>query len=242
MRASAVGMLVASTLAACTYPEKELSTPFGCLGDVPPAAQDPVNLLGAVVSEQTPLAGVSVRLLDRNMSPITPAVTTDMTGLAPFSLSTGRVAVERIYLSATAPGYVDTFQSNVHHVSEDVVIPINLASTLQSDALATGGLGRPFTAGTGTVLVYVADCNNVPLANATVTSVPPGDVRYFEGFMPSRTATKTDVAGVAMIASLPASTPPAATVTLTATVDGMTFPSRTFIVVADSFVQSVMAP
>ena len=240
MRASSVGLLAVSALAACTYPEKELSTPFGCLGDPPPTtAEAIVNLQGVVVeaSQQVPLADVTVRLLDRNMSPITGPLTTDASGRATFSLTTGAVPVERVYLSAMAAGSVNTFQTNVRQIADDVVIPIGLASTLQKDALATGAFGRPFTAGTGVVLLFVTDCNDKRLANATLTSVPAGDVRYFEGVMPSMTATKTDAAGVAMVANLPPGM-----VTLTATVDGMTFPPRSFVVVADAFVQTVMVP
>ena len=236
----AVGLWAVSALAACTYPEKELSTPFGCLGDPPPTtAASIVNLQGVVVeaSQQAPLADVSVRLLDRNMSPITGPLTTDASGRASFSLTTGGVPVERVYLSATATGRVTTFQTNVRHIADDVVIAIGLASTIQRDALATGALGRPFTPGTGVVLLFVTDCNDKRLANATLTSVPAGDVRYFEGVMPSITATATDAAGVAMVANLPPGM-----VTLTATVDGMTFPSRSFLVVVDAFVQTVMVP
>lgn len=236
----AASLLAVSALVACTYPEKELSTPFGCLGAPPPTSADAiVNLQGVVVeaSQQVPLADVTVRLLDRNMSPITGPLKTDASGRASFSLTTGAVPVERVYLSAMASGSVNTFQTNVRHIAEDVVIPIGLASTIQRDALATGALGVPFTPGTGAVLLFITDCNDKRLANATLTSVPAGAVRYFEGVMPSMTATKTDAAGVAMVANLPPGP-----VALTATIDGMTFPPRSFIVVADAFVQTVIVP
>src|SRR5207249_12122244 len=90
------------------------------------------------------------------------------------------------------------------------------------------GAGLVFTPGDGTILLTVDDCNDMPLAGATISSSPPGAVRYFDSVQPSMTATATDIGGVAMIANLPPGN-----VKVTASVSGMTLPERDFTVVAD---------
>ena len=227
-------------LAACTYPEKQFEGPYGCLGDPPPTAADPlVTLRGAAVnpSDQVPLAGMSVSLKDRNLNAIDGPITTDATGGFQFSLSTSGIPVDRVYLNATGSGRVPTYYAPPRPLTESLQIGLGVISTMQGESLALGALGMPFTAGTGAVLFTIADCNDKPIASATVTSNPTGAIRYFNGVQPSMTAAATDAGGVAMVANLPPGP-----VSLTVTVNGMTFPARSFTVVADAFVQTVLTP
>lgn len=227
-------------LAACTYPEKQFQGPYSCLGDPPPTSADQlVTLQGQAVnpSDQMPLAGLSVSLKDRNLNAIDGPITTEASGAFRFSLSTSGIPVDRVYLNATGAGRVPTYYAPPRPLTESLQIGLGVISTMQGESLALGALGMPFTPGTGAVLFTIADCNDKPIANAVVTSAPTGAIRYFDGVQPSMTATRTDAGGVAMVANLP----PGA-VSLTVTVDGMTFPARSFTVVADSFVQTVLTP
>ncbi|HEY5936634.1 MAG TPA: carboxypeptidase-like regulatory domain-containing protein [Kofleriaceae bacterium] len=227
-------------LAACTYPEKQFAGPYSCLGDPPPSSADPlVTLRGVAVnpSDQMPLAAMSVSLKDRNLNAIDGPITTDATGAFQFSLSTSGIPVDRVYLNATGSGRVPTYYAPPRPLTESLQLGLGVISIMQGESLALGALGMPFTAGTGAVLFTIADCNDKPIASATVTSNPTGAIRYFNGVQPSMTAAATDAGGVAMVANLPPGP-----VSLTVTVNGMTFPARSFTVVADSFVQTLLTP
>ncbi len=232
--------LVLCVLAACTYPEKQFAGPYSCFGAPPPTSADMLVKLEGITlepSDLTPLAGVMVTLQDRNMSPIAAPITTDATGGFSFMLNTNGTPVDGVYIAASASGRVKTFHAPARPVTEDLTIPFAVLSTMQSSSLALGALGMPFTAGTGAVLVTVEDCNGEGLAGATLASVPAGAIRYFDGIMPSMAATATDAGGVALVATLPPGK-----VTLTATVGERTLPSRTFTIVADSFIQTDIQP
>lgn len=234
----AAGLLVC-VLAACTYPEKQFAGPFTCVGAPPPtSAEMLVTLQGTAVDPSTlsPLADVMITLQDRNMSPIS-SLTTDASGGFSFMLNTNGTPVDGVYLAASASGRVDTFHAPSRPVTEDLTIPFAVLSTMQSSSLALGALGMPFTAGTGAVFVTVADCNDRPIAGATVASSPAATVRYFDGIQPSMSATATDAGGVTLIANIPPGK-----VTLTVTLGERTFPARSFTVVADSFIQTHIQP
>lgn len=237
MRA-AMGALLA--VAACTYPEKQFEGPYTCLGESPPTSADPLVMLeGHAVnpSDGMPLAGMSISLKDRNLNPIDGPITTDATGAFQFALNTNGVPVDRVYIHASGSDRIPTFYAPPRPLTESLQRDLGVTSTMQAASLALGALGMPFTAGTGALLFTIRDCNNKPLANATLVAVPAGAIRYFDGVQPSMTATATDAGGVAMVANLPPGT-----VTLTVSVGDVTFPSRTFAVVADSFVQTELMP
>lgn len=233
-------LAVLAALAACTYPEKQFEGPYTCLGDPPPTTADKlVAIRGQVVnpSDLAPLSGVSVSLLTRTMTIISGPITTGATGGFEFSLNTNGTPVDGIYLDASASGRVRTFYAPPRPVTEDLEIGFALLSSMQADNLALGALGAPFTAGKGSVLLTINDCNGKPISNATLSSVPAGDIRYFDGIMPSMTASKTDAGGVALVANLPPGG-----VMLTVTAGGKTFPARSFNIVADTFIQTIIQP
>ncbi len=233
-----VTVLVA--LSGCTYPEKQFAGPFTCLGAAAPTSAQPLVMIeGQAInpSDLMPLSGVSLTLQDRNMNTVAGPLTTMNTGAFQFSLNTNGTPVDGVYVHATAADRYTTYYAPARLVTENLQFGFALLSTMQANNLALGALGGPFTANTGAVLLTVNDCNDEPLANATVTSVPPGAVRYFDGIMPSMTATKTDAGGVAMVANLQPGP-----VTLTVTIGDRTLPSRTFNIVATAFVQTVIVP
>ena len=227
-------------LTACTYPEKEFQGPFSCFGDPPPtSAAKLVMLQGQIFnpSDLMPLSGISVSLLDRNMTTISGPLATGATGGFQFSLNTNGTPVDNIYFLASGTGRVTSYLAPARPVTEDLMVPFGMISTAQRDSLALGALGMPFAANTGALFITVDDCNGKALPGATVTSTPAGVVRYFNGIQPSMTATTTDAGGVVLIANLP----PGA-VTARVTVDGKMLPARTFNIVADSFLQTIIQP
>lgn len=227
------------SVAACTYPEKQFA--YSCFGAPPPTTADLfVRLQGDTIDplERKPLAGVMVSFLDRNMSTIDGPITTDVNGGFAFTLPTNGTPVDGLYFAATASDRIPTFLALSRPVTQDdLTIEYAVLSTMQASSVAVGALGMPFTQGSGSVFVTVRDCNDQPISGATVASVPAGTVRYFDAVQPSMTRTATDGGGVALVANLPPGN-----VTLTVTADDRTFPARTVIAVADSFIQTIIQP
>lgn len=233
--------LALSALYACTYPEKEFAGPYSCLGAPPPTtAVQLVKVQGTTVDpfDFTPLAGVTLTLRT-STSTISAPVTTDGSGAFSFTLNTNGTPVDGVYIAAEATGRVSTFNAPARPITANLNVAVAVLSKMEAANLAMGslGLGMMFTPGTGAVLMTVADCNGRPINGATLTTTPSGVVRYFDGIMPSMTATATDAGGVALVANLPPGQ-----VMLTATGDGMTLRSRSFTVVADSFIQTIIEP
>jgi len=227
-------------LAACTYPEKDFLGPFDCFGDPPPTSAKPLVMLTGQIfnpSDLMPLSGMSVTLQDRNMNTISGPSTTGTNGGFQFPLNTNGTPVDGVYLNASGAGRVTTYYAPARPVTDDLQIPFAVLSTTNRDNLALGALGMPFTAGTGQVLLTVDDCNVKALSKATVTSTPMGVVRYFEGINPSKTTTSTDAGGVAMVANLPPGP-----VTLRVNVSGRMLPARTFNVIADTILVTIIEP
>jgi len=230
--------LVLCALAACTYPDKELDGPFTCFGAQPATTADPVvKLSGTTVdpSNLMPTAGVTLMLQSAQMSTIF-TTTTDAMGAFTFTLNTNGIPVAGVDLFASAIGRINTYYFPSRPISHDVSLVLSVISTSEASALAAGA-GITNTAGDGTVLLTINDCNDAALAGAKLTSAPAGPIRYFDGIQPSMTATATDAGGVAMIANLPPGK-----ATLNATVAGMTLPPHDVTVVANAFSLTEIQP
>jgi hypothetical protein len=231
--------LVLCALVACTYPDKQFEGPFTCLGAPPPTTADPlVKLTGTAInpSDKMPLAGVTVVLQDAQMHPVFTAMT-DATGKFNFSLNTNGTPANGFDLFASGTGRVNTYYYPSRSITQDLAITLAVLSTAEASNLLLGATGMPLKMGDGAILMTINDCNGIALAGATLTSSPVGDVRYFDGIQPNPIATATDAGGVAMVANLPPGK-----ATLTAKVMGNTLPARSFTVVADTFVQTLIQP
>jgi hypothetical protein len=237
-------MFALVALAACTYPEKELAGPFDCIGEPAPTTAEPIVMIRGVAvnpSDSMALSGIAVSLLASNLMIIDGPVTTGANGAFEFALNTNGSPVDRIYISGSGSGRVPTYHTNSRPITADYELPasdgLGVLSTMQRDTTASLALDRPFAAGTGAMLLEVNDCNNNPVANATLTSAPAGVIRYFTGVFPSMTATATDAGGVALVAELPPGM-----FTLTVRVGNVTYPARTYAVAADAFTQTILTP
>lgn len=229
--------LAACALAACTYPEKEFQGPFTCLNaPAPTTAKLLVNIHGHAIepSNLSPIAGATIELQNAQMSQIFSA-TTDTNGAFSFMFNTNGTPAVGLDLHASATGRLDTYFYEPNPITDDLDAEIALLSQNEANALALGG-GVTIDSTHGAALATVRDCNQTPLANATVSS-SAGVVRYFNGVQPSSTATATDVGGVSLIAQLP----PGA-VTISSTVQGMKLPDHKFTILANTFVQTTLSP
>lgn len=233
-----IRVLALCLVGACTYPEKVYDGPFTCLGAPPPTTATPIAMISGVTAEPTnltPLSGVTVVLQSTaTMTPIFTG-TSDAAGMFSFNLNTNSTPVTGIDLFASAPGRENTYFYPPRPVIGDVTFAIAILSTVEATNVALGA-GTPLQPGTGSILLTINDCNNVPLSGATLTA-SAGVVHYFTGINPSMTATATDAGGVALVANAPPGK-----VTLTAHVMNMTLPPHEVTVVADTFIQTEIQP
>jgi hypothetical protein len=129
-----------------------------------------------------------------------------------------------VYLTPPTPIYEDIPNAIVRTVSQN-----NFALIY----LLTGESAPADHAGTAVVGMIVTDCQNNPLAGATVSSTPAGTgptmgVHYNSGGLPSGSATQTDTDGFAYIMNLPPGN-----VTVRAEYGGMTL--RAHVIVAHAW-------
>jgi hypothetical protein len=230
-------------MVACTYPEKELLGPLTCFGEPAPTTADPlVKITGTTTDPQdlTVVPGVTVALQDATMGTISSTIS-DANGRFSITLNTNGTPVTNVNLMASAFGRINTYYFPSRPFTHDFEITpgLQVISSSESSLLAEIA-GFTFTPGDGQILLSVNDCIGGPqngLSGATLTSSPPGTVRYFMGIQPSPTLTATDPGGVAMMANLPPGK-----VTLTATVGALTLPSHTVTAVADAFTLTEIQP
>jgi hypothetical protein len=236
-------VFVLCALVACTYPEKEFLGPLTCFGEQAPTTADPlVRITGTTTNPQdlTVVPGVSVALQDATMGTISSTIS-DANGRFSITMNTNGTPVTNVNLMASAIGRINTYYFPSRPLTHDFEITpgLQVISSSESSLLALGA-NFTFTPGDGQILLSINDCIGGPqngLSGATLTSSPPGSVRYFMGVQPNPPATATDGGGVVLMANLPPGK-----VTLTATVGALTLPPRTVTAVADAFTLTEIQP
>jgi hypothetical protein len=196
-------------LAGCSFPTK--GTPFGCVGhDLPTTAPDMIHVRGSVFDPlaNVPVAGAAVSgfVIASDTVIQTINVTTDADGLFTASEMTGG-APHTQFIRSRADGYLDTVAYAAVPVASDVDLPLRQFSQPALDALASI-TGLTLDPAKALLIVSVVNCNDEPVAGATVTVTTsnPSDVvevTYFVEAEPSRTATTTDdQLGAALVTGL----------------------------------------
>jgi hypothetical protein len=229
--------------AGCSFPEKVLvdaqGAPFACLGKpLPTTAPDQIKVAGTVSDpfSGAKLSGVSVVGFLVGVSGQIFMTTTDATGA--FSHDQGTAGAPRnAYLHVSLNGYVDTYFYPAVPVVSD--FSANVSMFTPADLATLGGVVQVGLDPTKTtVIAGVIDCNNAPVGGATVTTTPPGTVRYFVNATPSPSAVATDAAdGYALVINVPPGN-----VTLAATASGMTMRAHNFDAVAGTILQTGIQP
>jgi hypothetical protein len=217
--------------------------PFGCLGDpLPNTAPAMITLGGASntvgINGQTPLAGVLVEVFQgASTTPITTA-TTDAQGAYTTMLTTGGTPLDG-YIKGTKATYKDTYVYPPYPLYQDVDNAAVLLITQNTFTLLNGLSGAQDQAPTnGFIGVLVVDCDNNPVAGATVSSNPPGsDVRYNQDGIPNGTPTSTDTDGLAYIFNVPAGM-----VTVDAMAGGNSLREHTINARANVITTTIVAP
>ncbi|MEO7736161.1 MAG: hypothetical protein ABIY55_34705 [Kofleriaceae bacterium] len=238
MRSLAIVVLAAG----CSFPEKTLTAkqgPLACLGQpLPSTAPSQVTITGVMADPYTgmPIAGAAVEgFLVGATAPIF-TVTSSATGEFTRDQGTGGTPRET-YLRVAPNGYLPTYYYPATPIAGDVEARMSLFTSTE---LGVIGQVAQVTLDPGkvTFLIGVVDCNGDPVAGATVSSDPPGQVRYFANDTPSPSAISTDAkTGSAMIANVPASN-----TTISATLGGMALRSYDLEGVAGAIMEPLIQP
>jgi|GEM_PF-2620956 len=228
--------------AGCSFPEKTLTAktaPLACLGKpLPSTAPAQVTIDGQLADpyKGTPIAGATVEgFLVGAPAPIFTS-TSDPTGAFTRDQGTGGTPRET-YLRVAPNGYLPTYYYPPTPVSSDIEVRLSLFT-----AMELGVIGQVAQVNLDpakvTFLIGVVDCNGDPIAGATVTTNPPGDIRYFANDTPSADAISTDArTGSAMIANVPASN-----TMISATLNGMALRSYSLEGVAGAIMEPLIQP
>jgi hypothetical protein len=199
--------LIAAGLAACGSDSSGPGAGFECIGQpLPTTAPALVNLTGTVrsnVLSPVPVVGAFVYAFRSGDTTHLAGDTTDTPGRYSADITTGGTPVD---------GYLAVSDSG-HHINTYAYPPVPLASSGTQDVLMissteftilAGAAGVTPVAGDGFIGIVVKNCAGTPIQGATVTSNPPGTVRYNVGGVPSASAVSTNTDGVAYIANVTA--------------------------------------
>jgi hypothetical protein len=242
MRSMAIAILVAAT--ACSIEEKHLiaasTEPLGCLGNaLPTTASDPVAITGTLTDPFNGHAVAGATIEGFLVGTTSSIFTTTSDARGAFSREQGFGGVPRsAYLRASPNGYLPSYFYPAVPIASDITLAIQMLTATDLATIAmVAGIGQ-LDSGKAHLFVSVIDCNGMPVAGATVTTTPPGTVRYFANATPSPTSIATDaITGSAMVANIPISN-----TIISATVNGMTLRSHPFDGVAGALMQTEIQP
>jgi hypothetical protein len=234
-------LALALALVGCSIPTKP-GAPFACNGDaVPTTAPATVSVSGVVTDPvMTVPIGSATETAFVVVSPsplMTFTTKTDASGAFVASEMTGDAAHAQFFQSR-ATGYLDTYTYPPLPVAGDVD-----ASTEQftsSELAEFAGGGSAIDPATAVMIVSVFDCNNDPVAGATVTLDPDtGTKVYIAGGLPSPTATATDAATGSMLVGGLADQQ---AIRVTAKLDGVTFQTTAVTTTANALTIAEVSP
>jgi hypothetical protein len=214
---------------------------FRCLGDpLPTDAADPIAVTGKVSSvglSTTPVVGATVEVFRRSGGAAIATATSVSGGNYTLSVVTGGDPLDT-YVRATSGSLLKTEL----YAGSPVV-----ADTSGSDFLLTSAGNLRFVtnlvdvtqeASLGAVTVRVADCDNNPVAGATITGF--GGTRVFyagDDGRPSADPTETGSQGLAFVFNVPVGN-----LTINADVDGETLRANTIASRAGTIALAAIAP
>jgi hypothetical protein len=272
MRPLIVALTMVVATGACWYPDKGLVSPdapppdappvappgqFPCLGKGPGPVQETVTISATV---QDALNGkfqgvtsVSVEVVQTNGIVFVPAMSVNVAtgggpddGKATYSVThTTGMAKRDIYFHVHANGYLDTYYYPALslvadlHVDPILLFPTDAMAQLVA-ALKQMGLTVTPDSSKATVIVGVVNCQDAAVGAAKVKLTPSaGTMVYLDsGVNPNVNATETDpMTGAALILNAPP-----VSITVDATVAGMSLYSHPITGFANSVTQTEIQP
>jgi hypothetical protein len=211
--------LIAAGLAACSSNSSGPSAGFECLGQaLPTTAPATITVTGQVrkgALAPTALSGAYVFAFGTGDTTTLAADTSNPAGFYSLSIATAGMPVNG-YVRVTDSAHITTYAYPPVPLAADAIENVLMVTSSEFSFLA-GAAGVNPVAGDGFIGLVVANCAGTPIAGATVSSTPAGEVRYNAGGLPSPSATATASDGVAYIANVAAGN-----VTVQATASGHT--------------------
>jgi hypothetical protein len=198
--------LIAAALAGCSSNSSGPSAGFECLGQaLPTTAPATITVTGQVRKNAlapTALGGAYVFAF-RTGDTTTLAADTSITS-GSYSLSVATAGTPLIgYVRVTDSAHITTYAYPPVPLAADAIENVLMITSGEFSFLAGAANITP-VAGDGFIGLVVTDCAGTPIAGATVSSTPAGQVRYNAGGVPNPSATATASDGVAYIANVPA--------------------------------------
>jgi hypothetical protein len=191
------------------------------------------------ISGGTPVEGLLVEAFTNanDTTPITTAMT-DAEGKYSISIPTNGVPLDG-FIKATKAGLVDTYLYPPGVLEEDFAGASLKMVSANTFALLSGALCDAAQVDTnGTIAMLVTDAEEKAVAGATVSSTPASNKYCYNGDngLPSRNATETFTDGVGYMFNVTGRT------TVSATKDGLTFPSHVVTARAGALTTTVIRP
>src|SRR6266699_16915 len=189
-------VLFAGGLAACGKDSSGPGAGFECLGQpLPTTAPAAITFTGQTRSgllSQNALSGVEV-IVSRTGTDTVGADTSTASGLFSITFLTGSTPVDG-HLQLKKSGYLSTYAYPSRPLVANDSVGV-LMITSSEFLFVAGAAGVTPMAGDGFIGVVVKNCAGTPLAGATVSSTPPGTVRYNVAGAPSSSAVSTSADG-----------------------------------------------
>ena len=217
--ATATIAAAAAAAAACGKDSSGPAAGFECLGQpLPTTAPVLVNVSGQIKQNalsQNALAGAEVLAFRTGATDTLAADTSNTPGAYSLAITSGGTPVNG-YIRVTEGSHIPTYAYPAVPLAGDVTENVLMITNNEFSFLAAAAGITP-VAGDGFIGLVVKNCAGTPIAGATVTSSPGGQVRYNAAGAPSSSATVTSSDGVAYIANVAAGN-----VTVQATASGHT--------------------
>jgi hypothetical protein len=184
---------------------------FACAGmTLPTTAPNPVGLAGRsqTISGTSLVAasGVAINAYKTGNPAVLANATTAADGTFALSIPSGGNAVDG-YIKATKATYRDTYLDPPTVIYQNLAGAAVLILQPQTFSLLVGLAGATQSDANGTIGLVILDCDNNPVAGATVAAqvngADVGMTRYTNGMLPSNTATMTDATGLAFVFDVP---------------------------------------
>jgi hypothetical protein len=174
---------------------------FECLGaPLPTTAPATVTVSGQILQNAFSPTALGNAIIDAFRTGTPTALATDTSntpGFYTLSISTSGAPVDG-YLRVTHSGHIDTYAYPSRPLFMDLATNVLMPTSTELAILGTA-VGVTQAAGNGFIGVIVRNCAGTALAGATVSTNPPGTVKYNSGSTPSSTATSTSSDGVAYV-------------------------------------------
>jgi hypothetical protein len=198
--------LIAVAFAACSKDSSGPAAGFECLGQpLPTTAPATISVSGRITQNflsPTALRGAYIFAFRTGATDTLAADTSDTPGAYSVSITTGGTPVNG-YIRVTDSTHLTTYAYPAVPLATSATQNVFMATATEFSFLALAADITP-VAGDGFIGVIVRNCAGDPIAGASVTSSPGGEVRYNAGGAPSSSATSTSADGVAYIANVAA--------------------------------------